>query len=242
MIIEVVIGKKRSGRTAWLDAPAAAAYGRMLQGGCPGGGITDAGRTNAEQWVLWRKFLAGELKATAAFPGTSKHESGRALDLAFDVRGDARAWVRAHGRAFGWLKDRVANEPWHMEYVASLDQHGARLVSNPTTTTLGILDVPVLASPAPLIPITPPPLPEEDDDMRDQIMALYLRRWGQLPTAADLARQLEIGALAADKPAFFEKLDSALRADGRFADFAALGSDAARESRINEVAKAAGWV
>lgn len=108
----VGIGVKVSGRSAWLDKPAADAYKRMLADGCPTGGITDAGRTNAEQWDMWRAYLAGKLKATAAYPGTSKHETGRALDLAEP----ARTWVRQYGAAYGWHADRVRNEPWHFEW------------------------------------------------------------------------------------------------------------------------------
>lgn len=113
------IGVKTNGRSAWLDAPAAASYRRMLAAGMPAGGITDAGRTNPEQWELWRAYLAGKLKATAAYPGTSKHETGRALDLT----GAALAWARAHGREFGWIPDLVPNEPWHIEYRADRDKH-----------------------------------------------------------------------------------------------------------------------
>ena len=115
-----VIGFKTSGATAWLDAAAAGSYARMRAAGCPTGGITDSGRTNAEQWVMYRLYLAGKLKATAAYPGTSKHETGLALDLAVG----ALAWVRAYGADYGWIKDRVANEPWHVEYVAARDTKG----------------------------------------------------------------------------------------------------------------------
>lgn len=102
----------------WLEAGAAASYLRARAAGLPAG-VTDAGRTNAEQWDVWRDYLAGRLKATAAYPGTSKHEKGNALDLPEP----ARAWMRAHGAEYGWVKDRVANEPWHFEYDATKDKH-----------------------------------------------------------------------------------------------------------------------
>jgi len=110
----------------WLRADAAASYQRMRAAGMPAGGITDAGRTYAEQAAMYARYLRGELVAYAARPGTSKHETGTALDL----DGAARAWAREHGRAFGWLRDRVAREPWHMEYVLVLDQ---RLLSGAAT-------------------------------------------------------------------------------------------------------------
>lgn len=110
----------------WLAPAAAASYQRMRAAGMPAGGITDAGRTYAEQAAMYARYLRGELLATAARPGTSKHETGNALDLS----GPAQAWVREHGAAFGWQRDRVAREPWHMEYVLVLDQ---RLLTPPPT-------------------------------------------------------------------------------------------------------------
>lgn len=107
----------------WLRDDAAASYQRMRAAGLPAGGITDAGRTRAEQEALYARYLRGELVAYAARPGTSKHETGCALDL----DGAARAWVRQHGTRFGWLRDQVRNEPWHMEYVPALDLEASRI-------------------------------------------------------------------------------------------------------------------
>lgn len=101
----------------WLREDAAQSYWRMLFAGMPGGGINDAGRTRAEQEIMYARYLRGELKATAARPGTSRHESGVALDLS----GAAQSWVRANGLEFGWVKDRVPRELWHMEYFPALD-------------------------------------------------------------------------------------------------------------------------
>lgn len=119
MPTQVSIGVKLSGRTAWLTPLAAASYRRMVEDGCPRGGITDAGRTYAEQKALYEAYLRGETVATAARPGTSKHETGRALDLS--SRFPAQAWVRRYGHKYGWMKDRVRREPWHMEYEADKD-------------------------------------------------------------------------------------------------------------------------
>jgi hypothetical protein len=117
-------------RGHWLTPAPAASYKRMRAAGCPAG-ITDAGRTNAEQWAIWRLFKAGKLAATAAYPGTSKHEKGNALDLPEP----ARAWVRAHGEDYGWIKDRVKNEKWHVEYDASRD-----IFATPWTVTAYVLN------------------------------------------------------------------------------------------------------
>jgi len=111
---------RRNGRQAWLVPDAAASYERMKAAGMPGGCVNDAGRTNAEQRRLFDDWVAGGRKnpPSVAVPGTSKHESGRALDLAEP----ARTWVRSHGDPHGWLKDHVPNEPWHQEYLQQDDQ------------------------------------------------------------------------------------------------------------------------
>lgn len=72
----------------------------------------------------WRRTARrsnGATTVSVAVPGTSEHEVGRALDLGVD----ARAWMRANGRPFGWIwpewAQQVATyEPWHVEFVASL--------------------------------------------------------------------------------------------------------------------------
>jgi len=109
---------RRNGKPAWLRRNAGKSYLRMARSSLPSGCISDAGRTNAEQWEMWRLYKAGKLKATAAYPGTSLHESG----LAIDVAEPARKWVRKYGKFYGWVKDSVPNEPWHMTYVPSLDR------------------------------------------------------------------------------------------------------------------------
>jgi len=103
---------RRNGKPAWLRADAAGSYERMKAAGMPGGCVSDAGRTNDEQWEMYRLYKAGKLKATAAYPGTSKHETGIALDL----NEPARKWVRKYGKYYGWRKDLVRNEPWHFEF------------------------------------------------------------------------------------------------------------------------------
>jgi len=44
--------------------------------------ITSARRTLDDQWRLYDRFLRGESSLPVAFPGTSKHELGLAIDLA----------------------------------------------------------------------------------------------------------------------------------------------------------------
>jgi hypothetical protein len=113
----------------WLAAAPAASYKRMRAARCPAG-ITSAGRTYEEQSKLYNDYINGR-GGKAARPGTSKHETGRALDLP----GDARAWVRKHGEDYGWIKDNVSNEPWHMEYDPSRD-----IFATPWTVTAYVLN------------------------------------------------------------------------------------------------------
>lgn len=99
----------------WLAQPAAAslrrvdaAIGHPLQ-------VTSAGRTNAEQWDAWRKYGSPR----AAYPGTSTHESGLAVDT--DERLDVlseHGWTRPFNNPA-----RKPYEPWHYLYDANLDQH-----------------------------------------------------------------------------------------------------------------------
>ncbi|GAA3948971.1 M15 family metallopeptidase [Microbacterium soli] len=93
----------------WLRADAAASIRRVdarighpLQ-------ITDAGRTNAEQWEAWRKYGSPR----AAYPGTSTHETGIAIDTDERIVG-----VLAE---HGWYRP-FDFEPWHFKYVPTNDR------------------------------------------------------------------------------------------------------------------------
>ena len=50
----------------------------------PAARITSAKRSNAEQWRLYRRWLAGQSKYPVAVPGTSYHEHGRAIVAVVD--------------------------------------------------------------------------------------------------------------------------------------------------------------
>lgn len=100
----------------WLAPAPAASYLRMRAAGCPAG-ITSAGRTTAEQRELYEDWLAGR-GAFALPPGTSRHESGHALDLPRA----ASAWMEHHGGAHGWRRTNP-NEWWHWEHFATHDTH-----------------------------------------------------------------------------------------------------------------------
>jgi LAS superfamily LD-carboxypeptidase LdcB len=58
----------------------------------------------------------GTSGVAAAYPGTSNHGLGRAIDVA---NAAAQDWIRANGEAYGWswAEGRSVNEPWHFTYV-----------------------------------------------------------------------------------------------------------------------------
>lgn len=172
---QVYIGTTSYGRH-WLDAPAAASWFRMVRDGCPPGGITDAGRTQAEQEALFRKHFTTNYAASAkhdrrvwngqtwwrrpgfpsaATPGSpqARHQWGLSLDL----NGATKAWVRANGHRYGWIKDVVRGEDWHMEYQQNRD---TVLVSNPGAGVGNVPNVSVPGAPAPI-----EPKKDEDDEV-----------------------------------------------------------------------------
>lgn len=123
-----------------LEKAAAASYNRARRDGLPAG-ITSARRANAEQhnlfmsryraqetgsgtygdvrWYQGVRYVRVSSAGSVAIPGSewSRHERGLSLDLPEP----ARAWMRAHGHRYGWIKDLVPGEPWHFEYDRSLD-------------------------------------------------------------------------------------------------------------------------
>lgn len=100
-----------------LRLDAAASWARMLAAGCPTGPVTSAYRSLEEQRVQYALYLSGQ-GASALPPGRSQHGEG----LAVDIPQPARAWVHAHGAAYGWTFT-VPGEDWHAEYNPSTDQH-----------------------------------------------------------------------------------------------------------------------
>jgi len=93
----------------WLRADAAASLRRVdRQIGHPLD-INEAGRTNAQQWEMWNKYGSPR----AAYPGTSTHETGIAIDTderLVDVLAE-NGWHRPYDF-----------EPWHFLYVPANDR------------------------------------------------------------------------------------------------------------------------
>lgn len=132
----------------WLRADAAASFARMVTAAGTSEGLVAAGRTRAEQQVLYNLWRAGKGNL-AAKPGTSLHESGLAIDVT--RRSPLQLWM-VHGsdpmrvtkagttRAaeYGWLRT-VPSEAWHFSYDPARDRHRN---DQPATTPL---PVPTLA-------------------------------------------------------------------------------------------------
>jgi hypothetical protein len=75
-------------------------------------------RSFAEQQVLYARYRAGTGNL-AAYPGTSNHGLGLAIDLATPRM---RTWIDHHGRPFGWSKawSDAQSEWWHLKWRAGV--------------------------------------------------------------------------------------------------------------------------
>lgn len=97
----------------YLEISAAAAFNAMSR---EAGGIhvVSAYRTYERQMYFWNLYRSGRGNL-AAYPGTSNHGWGRAVDLASYAD---RNKVDAHGRKFGFSKgcSDAASEWWHVIY------------------------------------------------------------------------------------------------------------------------------
>ena len=87
--------------------------------------LSDSYRTLATQNSIFdwdhykqtgKRRKKGTASTAAAYPGTSNHGLGRAID----VKGlTAQKWIRDNGEAYGWswAEGRSVGEPWHFTYV-----------------------------------------------------------------------------------------------------------------------------
>jgi hypothetical protein len=99
-----------------LMAAVAALSGTQLR-------VTSAFRTVVQQYLLRRWFELGRCGITAAAqPGSSNHESGRALDVS-----NYNPWI-ATMAAHGWSHD-IPGDPVHFDHLASPDIRGADVLA-----------------------------------------------------------------------------------------------------------------
>jgi zinc D-Ala-D-Ala carboxypeptidase len=91
-------------------------------------------RSQKYQEQLFRQAVSeygseAEAARWVAMPGTSTHESGKAVDIG---PSDADAWLSKHGGAYG-LCQIYRNEPWHYELrPEAVDRGCPRMYADPT--------------------------------------------------------------------------------------------------------------
>ena len=158
---------------------------------------------------------------TAAVPGTSNHGWGLAIDFGGlgGKTGAMYLWMRVNAPNYGWNNPLWARdgagveEPWHWESAKAKNVVPDVVVS------------------------TNIPTPVTEQEMKDQIIAIYLNRVGSLPSPDGLSFWLSQIALGHQSLA---SLDAALAASQPSKDFANLGSEAARAGVRNTAG--AEWV
>jgi hypothetical protein len=80
--------------------------------------ITDGARSHEEQAQMYALYKAGKLQATAAVPGTSKHEFRIAADISTSP---IRVMSDKELAQFGVYRP-LNNEPWHFEPIETKDK------------------------------------------------------------------------------------------------------------------------
>lgn len=100
-----------------LWAPAAEAWQQMVAAAKADGvdlSVTDSYRSYDNQVLLAQEKGLTSNGGWAAFPGTSNHGWGVAVDMNADSPA-ALAWLRDNGHRFGWV-EAIHREPWHWEF------------------------------------------------------------------------------------------------------------------------------
>lgn len=111
-------GQLRKDAAAAWNAP-----GGPADAGLRPGGPLSSYRDLAGQEQTWAIYQAGG--NLAAYPGTSNHGYGIAIDC---PNAWEQEWLREHGAKYGWEKTEAFLEPWHWNFVGG--------VSFPTFKTL----------------------------------------------------------------------------------------------------------
>jgi hypothetical protein len=83
-----------------------------------GGGYRDLATQNAIfDWDRYKrtgeKMKINAKNVPAAYPGTSNHGIGKAMDIDNTA---GRKWIKANGEKYGWYWGEVPSEPWHFTY------------------------------------------------------------------------------------------------------------------------------
>lgn len=100
-----------------------AARGWKAPGGPEDAGLRPAGEASSYRYISpaskygTQEYFWNNQPPLAAYPGTSEHGCGRAIDLAAMWM---RQWIDAHGAAYGWKKVEAWSEWWHVNFVGGV--------------------------------------------------------------------------------------------------------------------------
>lgn len=95
--------------------------------------------SGSTQWGSWNYYMAHGTPV-AAYPGTSNHGNGQAVDLGsgVDVFGSAEhQWAVANGPTYGWVWGEAPSEAWHFHHLALSNVYKKPASPASTTPTVG---------------------------------------------------------------------------------------------------------
>lgn len=98
-----------------LEHEAAAAWN--ADGGPADNGLMPTGSRSSYRLYADQVYFWDHQPPLAAFPGTSNHGWGKAVDLAAEWM---RSWIDDHGARFGWKKIEAFSEWWHVNFVGGV--------------------------------------------------------------------------------------------------------------------------
>lgn len=98
-----------------LAHDAAAAWN--APGGPAANGLRPTGSRSSYRLYVDQVYFWNNQPPLAAYPGTSNHGWGTAVDLAEQWM---RGWIDDHGARFGWKKTEAWSEWWHVNYDGSV--------------------------------------------------------------------------------------------------------------------------
>lgn len=81
-------------------------------------GLRPTGSRSSYRLYADQVFFWNNQPPLAAFPGTSNHGWGTAVDLAETWM---RSWIDDHGARYGWKKTEAFSEWWHVNYVGGVN-------------------------------------------------------------------------------------------------------------------------
>ena len=138
-----------TGGSQQLNSEAAAAYEKMIKAAKSDGvvwSITDSYRPLEIQdkifdWDYYKKTKKRRKKGTsgtpAAYPGTSNHGWGAAVDLGVKYGDKAHKWLTDNAAKFGFSNPFASprTEPWHWEHLESAKKMGSGSTITPKIDT-----------------------------------------------------------------------------------------------------------